>query len=159
MRPIPAFLCIALMALSAAGQTKDDLVGTWRLVAAWTTRPSGERVPDYGAHPVGFLTYTREGRMTVVVGDGDRKALSGDRLSAPASERAEAFSNFLAYAGSYTFNGERVVHHVEASSIQNWVNTDQVRGVKLDGDRLTLSASNMLGGEQRLIELVWQRLK
>ncbi len=104
----PALLCVALLVGVAAGQTKDNLVGTWRLVSAWTTRPNGERVSDYGEHPVGFLTYTREGRMIAVVGDGDRKPLSGDRLSAPAAERAEAFSNFLAYAGRYTFDGDRV---------------------------------------------------
>jgi hypothetical protein len=38
-------------------------------------------------------------------------------------------------------NGDKVVHHVEASSIPNWVNTDLVRLiVKLQGDRLTLRA-------------------
>jgi hypothetical protein len=52
-----------------------------------------------------------------------------------------------------------VVHHVEIASVPNWVGTDQVRDVKLEGDRLTLSTSNMLGGERRLVELVWQRLK
>jgi hypothetical protein len=78
-------------------------------------------------------------------------------LSAPATERAEAFSSFLAYAGRYTFSGQRVVHHVEVSSVQNWVKTGQVHNVKLEGDQLTLSTSSKLGGELRFVELVWQR--
>lgn len=147
------------IALTASAQTKEDLIGTWKVVSAWTTRPSGERVLDLGQRPIGFITYTRDGRMSVVLADGDRKALSGDRLSAPAAERAEAFSNCIAYAGRFTIQGDRIVHHVEVASIPNWVNTDQIRHVKLRGDRLTLATPSVLGGEQRLVEIEWERLK
>jgi len=118
-------------------------------------------VPAYGEHPVGFLTYTQDGRMTVVLGDGDRKQLSGeDRHSTTVEERAEAFSSFNAYAGRYTFEGDRVIHHVEVALLQNWVKTDQIRFVTLQGDRLTLRTNPMkLRGEQRVQELVWERIK
>jgi hypothetical protein len=50
----------------------------------------------------------REGRMTVILADADRKLLSGeDRQSTTVAERAEAFSTFQAYAGRYTFEGNR----------------------------------------------------
>ncbi len=48
---------------------------------------------------------------------------------------------FVAYAGRYSFRGDRVIHHVELSLFPNWVGTDQQRWVELAGDRLTLSAS------------------
>jgi len=156
-------LLAAVLALSmiAAAQTKGDLVGVWRLVSATSTRPNGERVPLYGNNPSGQLTYTREGRMSVVLVDGARKPLSTqDRQSAPAAERAEAFSNFNAYAGRYTFQGDRVIHHVEIALFQNWVHTDQVRFATLKGDRLTLRTGPVpLRGEQRVQELVWERVK
>jgi hypothetical protein len=31
-----------------------------------------------------------------------------------------------------------VIHHIEVAWVQNLVNTDQARSVKLEGDRLTL---------------------
>jgi hypothetical protein len=158
-------LCFAVIVAAftptALGQKKSDLVGTWKLVSAWSTRPNGERVTLYGEHPIGFLTYTQEGRMIVILGDSARPPLSTeDRLAAPMAERAAAFSNFSAYAGTFRIEGDRVIHHLEISSIQNRVGTDQVRYMKLEGDRLTLRPpTTILGGEQRGNELVWERLK
>jgi hypothetical protein len=44
----------------------------------------------------------------------------------------------VAYAGGYSFDGDRVVHHVELSLFPDWVGSDQERSVKLAGARLTL---------------------
>jgi len=56
---------------------------------------------------------------------GGRKRLSSsDSRSALRKSKAEAFKTFVAYAGRYTLNGDKVIHHVEISSIQNWVDTD-----------------------------------
>jgi hypothetical protein len=52
--------------------------------------------------------------------------------------------DFVAYAGRYSFHGDRVVHHVELSLFPSWVGSDQERWVELAGDRLTLSASPLL---------------
>jgi hypothetical protein len=50
----------------------------------------------------------------------------------------------MAYAGRYSFSGDRVIHHVELSLFPNWVGTDQQRSVELSGDRLILSARPLL---------------
>ena len=152
---------VAALAGTASGQGKDDLVGTWKLVSAWSTRPNGERVVLYGKHPIGFLTYTKEVRMSAMLTDSDRPPLSSeDRIAAPAAERAAAFSNFAAYAGTFRIEGGRVIHHVEISSLQNLVGTDQVRQMKLEGNRLTLwPPPRTFGGEQRVNELIWERLR
>ena len=66
---------------------------------------------------------------------------------------------FVAYAGRYSFYGDRVVHHVELSLFPNWVRTDQQRSVELSGDRLILSASSLLlAGTQQVPRLVWERV-
>jgi len=54
-----------------------------------------------------------------------------------------------------------VIHHVEAASVQNFVNTDFVRFItKVDRDRLILRVPPLLkGGEPITQELVWERMK
>jgi hypothetical protein len=108
----------------------------------------------------GFLTYSGDGRMSVVIASSGRQPLSvADPVAAPAAERAEGFATFDAYAGRYTFDGDRVTHHVEVSSFQNWAGTDQIRLARLQGNRLTLKSPPIaVDGEQLVAELVWEQL-
>ena len=141
--------------------TNDKLVGTWRLVSASSTTSTGERIEaPYGPSPAGFLTYGADGRMTSLISYGGRKRLSfGGGTRSAQEERAEAFNTFLAYAGRYTLGDDEVTHHVEISSIQNYVNKDLVRSIKFDGDQITLTTPPMaVNGKIQTIELVWQRL-
>jgi len=142
-------------------QSKDVLVGTWKLISLVSTTDKGEVSTSMGQKPAGFITYTADGRMSVVITAEARKPLSvNDRISAPAEERAEAVATMVAYAGTYSFTGDKVTHHVEASWMPNQTGTDLVRSVKLEGDRLTLRTPPMLqAGAQTTTELVWQRLK
>jgi hypothetical protein len=147
---------------SAMAQTKNKLVGTWKLVSVTSKTDKGDvNKTAYGANPTGFITYTDEGRMSVIIAEDGRKPLSvNDRVSAPAEERAKAFSTIQAYAGTYTFTGDKVVHHVEVASMPNYLNTDQVRAVKIGKDRITLATPPLSrGGEMQTFELVWERVK
>jgi len=142
----------------ATTQTGDKLVGTWKLIGASSTTSTGERVENpYGVDPMGFLTYTAEGRISSVISYGGRKPLSmgGGKVE----EQAEAFKTFLAYAGQYTLSGDKLTHHIEVSSIQNYVGRDLVRTVKFDGDRIILTTPpTPVNGKIQTLELVWQRL-
>ena len=138
--------------------TNDKLVGSWKLVSASSTTSRGERseIP-YGPNPMGFLTYTADGRVTALISYGGRKSLSigGGTIE----EQAEAFKTFLAYAGRYTLSGDKVTHHVEISSIENYVDRDLVRGVTFQGDQIILvTPPTRVNGKMQTIELVWQRL-
>lgn len=154
---------LAVLPLSSAtlAQSKEALVGTWKLLSFTNTTAKGDVKFLMGQKPTGFITYTADGRMSVVITAEARKPLSvNDRISAPAEERAEAFATVIAYAGRYTFTGDKVTHHVEASWMPNQVGTDLVRSVKLDADRLTLRTAPMLqAGEQITTALVWERMK
>ncbi|MGB6474071.1 MAG: lipocalin-like domain-containing protein [Candidatus Sulfotelmatobacter sp.] len=135
----------------------DKLVGTWKLVSASNTTSSGERNESpFGTRPVGFLTYV-DGRVTALISYDGRKALSvggGD-----LEEQAEAFKTFLAYTGRYTFKGDKIIHHVEISSIQNYVGRDLVRDIKFQGDQMRLvTPPTRINGKLQTVELVWQRL-
>ncbi len=72
-----------------------------------------------------------------------------------------AFLSLTAYAGSYSVTGDKVIHHIEVAWVQNLVNTDQVRSVKLDVDRLTPRGGLLVRGVMYDAgsELVWERVK
>ena len=145
---------------SAMALAKESLVGTWKLVSFTATNAKGEVTDWYGPNPIGFLTYTADGRMSVVIADSARKALSTG-VNSSMEERAAALSTFISYAGTYSFSGDNVIHHIEIASIQNAVNTDLVRYIKLQSDRLTLRTPPIVlrGAQMAYAELVWERLK
>lgn len=152
------FACLVFaVALDAADET---LVGTWKIVSAQTIKSNGQRLDLYGHHPAGLLTYTAGGRMfAIITTEGRKRSPVKDRFEMPPSEQVDAFSTVLAYAGTFTVENGKVIHHVEVSSFENWVNTDQVRLLKLEGGRLTLTSLNTIGGDQARTDLVWDRLR
>lgn len=157
-----ALACVSVLS-KAPAQSSKTLVGTWKLESATITTDTGEVRNSWGAHPIGFITYTEDGRMSAILTVDNRKPLSvSDFISAPADERAEAFATMNAYAGRYTFTGEEAIHHVEAASMPNDVGTDLKRLVKLEGDQLTLLVAKpyLRGGMMvRSQQLVWKRIK
>ncbi|HYL86946.1 MAG TPA: lipocalin-like domain-containing protein [Candidatus Angelobacter sp.] len=138
----------------------ETLVGTWKLVSATEITDEGDVKDAFGKGATGFLTYTADGRMTAILSHGGRKPLSvPDFVAAPAAECAEAFRTFAAYAGKYIFSGDKVTHHVEAASLQNWVSTDLVRIPRFEENRLILRSTPYLkAGVMVTAELVWERL-
>ncbi|MGD1094740.1 MAG: lipocalin-like domain-containing protein [Bryobacteraceae bacterium] len=137
-------MCSWITAFSVgSAQSRTTLIGTWKLISIFNVTDKGAITPALvdGRSGEGLLTYTQDGRMMAIIGAEGRKFLSRGLFDSPVEERAAAYSTSVAYAGRFALNGDKVVHHVEASSIPNWVNTDLVRLiVKLQGDRLTLRA-------------------
>ncbi len=144
------------------GNNNSKLVGTWRLVSATSAAASGEQnEPPYGPNPAGFLIYTVEGRVSAMISYGGRKPLSvGAKAAALLEEAAEAFKTFLAYAGRYRVSDDKVIHSIEISSIQNYVNKELVRSVKFQGNQIVLiTPPTMVNGKIQIIELTWQRIQ
>ena len=138
----------------------DALVGAWRL-ASWENQAAdGQVTHPVGADALGYVLYTADGRFSVTISRKGRAGFAaGDLLSGTSEEKAQAVEGFVAYAGRYSFHGDRVIHHVELSLFPNWVGSDQERWVELAGDRLTLSASPLLlAGKQQVPRLVWERV-
>lgn len=138
-----------------------QLVGTWRLVAASASAADATNYAPFGPTPSGLITYTSDGRVMAIISHSGRKPLaSGDRISAPAWERAEAFATSFSYAGRYSVSGDRIVHHVEVASVQNWVDTDLIRVIALENDKLALTTPPLsVGGEIRTSTLLWERVR
>jgi len=139
----------------------DQIVGTWRLKAAWASSGSDRNDAPYGPEPSGLLTYTSDGRVMAIISHSGRKPLaSGDRISASIDERAEAFATSFSNAGRYSLAGDKIVHPVEIASVQNWVGTDLLRLVQLENDKIILITPPLsVAGQTRTTELVWERVK
>jgi hypothetical protein len=116
----------------------------------------GAQRGPYGVHPVGFLTYGANGRMTSLIIYGGRKPLSfGGGTRSPQEEQAEAFTHFLFMPGD--------TRSATTRSPTTWkfarFRTTRVRGIKFEGDRITLVTPPMaVNGKIQTIELIWERL-
>lgn len=154
-------LSLALVA-SVSMAADSSVVGTW-LLQTWisTDAESGAVVNVFGEHPTGYLIYTAGGHMAVVLMTEGRDKLSGDRYNSPVEERARAFSTHVAYSGTYELTSEGIMHHVKASSFQNWVGTDQFRYTEVVGDTMTIKTPPLKAppdGKTKVTTLVFKRL-
>jgi len=137
------------------------LVGAWRLVS-WENRAADGRVSyPMGGDALGYLMYSADGRFSVTISRAHRARFTGDDLlGGTEPEKARAAEGFVAYAGCYTFHGDRVVHHVELSLFPNWVGTQQQRFADLSQDTLILTARPLLlAGRHQTPRLVWKRVR
>jgi hypothetical protein len=141
-------------------QARDALVGAWRLISWENQAADGQVTYPMGTDAIGYVLYAADGRFSVTISRRDRAGFAaGDLLSGTTQEKARALEGFVAYAGRYSFYGDRVIHHVELSLFPNWVGSDQERWVELAEGRLTLSASPLLlAGKQQVPRLVWERV-
>jgi hypothetical protein len=120
-----------------------DLTGMWRLVAVsrWTngvmTKPSG-----MGGAPAGYLNYTGQGRVIVVL---DRRTVAAGGESQLGHER------ILAYAGGYTRTGDIVRHHLEMCTQLADIGTDYVRVIETDGEALFLCTEPVTKGDKTYV--------
>ena len=77
------------------------------------------------------------------------------------AQRAELFKTMVAYAGTYTFDGSAVTHHIDVSANQNWTGSHQVRYVKFDGNRLVLTTApgpSSYDGKVGVGILTWEKV-
>ena len=139
----------------------NQLYGTWKLVRC-TSRivETGETEDLFGKAPKGFINYGRDGRMMVLVVH-EKRPSPADLASLTDGMRAELLKSMVAYAGTFTFDGKAVTHHIDVSWNELWTGTSPVRNVKLDGRRLTLSTNPEPGlnnGRLTVSVLEWEKV-
>jgi hypothetical protein len=149
---------VASKTVPAAGH---PLFGTWKLESmVYETTASGQRSFPYGDHPDGYLGYFPDGRMYAIGVADDRLKPLG--LVLTDEENIKLHGSMFAYAGTYTADGHRVVHHVDISWNQFWTGTDLVRFYKLDGNTLTITtapAPSTIDGKEGHWILVWKKVQ
>ncbi|MCB1362424.1 MAG: lipocalin-like domain-containing protein [Rhodobacter sp.] len=133
------------------------LDGTWHLVG-WEIELADRVTQPFGSNPTGLIHYTADGGMSACIARADRPRWStGNPRNAPEGERLAAFESYFHYAGTWRTEERAghtvVIHSVTHSLNPDFVGSEQVRTVDLDGDTLTLSAQE----GPRFHRLRWRR--
>lgn len=108
--------------------TREDLIGTWRLVR-WQRFKGGEAVDfPYGEDALGQITYDPGGYMSGFLARADWSS------AAPTLE--DYNTGFFSYGGTWSLHpdagDDHVRHRVEFASYPSWIGSEQVRYVTLD---------------------------
>jgi hypothetical protein len=92
-----------------------------------------------------------------------RKDRSKPAGAVPTSaEAADLFKSMLAYAGTYSIDGDEVTHHIEISWNEAWSGTHQVRVARFDGNRVHLSTKpspDLANGRMSVRTMTWEKLR
>lgn len=138
----------------------EQFIGRWNLVA-WEQRYDDGRIQKpMGEQACGFIRYTADGEMIVMISREDRKRFEkGGQWDAPDDEKAMAYNTMLSYAGRFSVDGDTVTHHVDMSLFPNWEGGTQKRKFQMKPDgTLELTARLEDGTPQaRTAALVWRR--
>ncbi|OBK12668.1 lipocalin-like domain-containing protein [Mycobacterium asiaticum] len=118
------------------------ILGGWRLESFVSRNTdSGELRHPFGEHPIGLILYTTDGHMSAQLTPG------------PGGE-------FISYGGRFHVDeaSATVRHEVLIATMPELLRQPQIRDARVDGDRLTLSASMVsAGGTNTRSTLVWRR--
>lgn len=161
----------AIFTAGGESMAAHPFIGTWQLVSWERRAPDGEVTYPYGGDAAGFLTYTADGYMFVVLTKASRSPFaSADVSGGSAAEKVAAMESYFSYCGRYELQSLpgtaeiKTIHHILACSFPNWTGTDQVRFAEISlgyqGDRLLLRTQPIFeNGKLRISHLIWQRLR
>lgn len=129
---------VAIPAGPALSQGTSPLVGTWQLVSFEAeVQATGAREPARGAHPSGYIVFTPEGRMLVLITNEGRTPPGNDQ------DRAALFLSMVAYGGPYRTDASSWTTRVDVAANPALVGTEQRRSFRLDGNLLEESTDVM----------------
>ena len=138
--------------------TSNSIEGVWKL-NKYTRRflDTGEVRTDM--LPQAYILYTPGGFMMSITVEENRQPPAGEVLT--DEERVRLFKSIIsAYSGTYTIEGDNVIHDVNLSWNEAWTGTKQVRRFKVTGDELVIETTPRTAGtdtRQFINTLVWER--
>jgi hypothetical protein len=143
----------------AAADPRNRIIGTWKMVS-WTVEDlaTGDKHDAFGPDPAGYITYSSDGRVMVLVLQRDRKRPA--ELVPTNDEKISLYDSMFAYAGTFSIDGEKVVHHIDMSWNQAWTGTHQVRFYTLRDGMLTYvgaPARNPMNGRDCVHTVIFRR--
>ena len=122
------------------------------------TTSTGEKSTPYGEHPMGYLSYSADGRMQVIGAANGRIVPQDPALT--DEEQVALHQTMFAYAGTYSVEAGKVTHHVDISWNEVWNGTDQVRFYEVNGNSLTITsrAIDPASGAEAQYVVVWEKV-
>ncbi|MEB3031951.1 lipocalin-like domain-containing protein [[Mycobacterium] nativiensis] len=119
---------------------RDAILGGWEL-SSFDSRDAGTGAVSHplGTAPRGLILYTGDGYMSAQLTDGSE--------------------SYIAYGGRFRVDEDAAtVHHeVSVSILPELLAAPQLRQARVDGDRLTLSATTTNDGVTSHNTLIWVR--
>jgi Lipocalin-like domain len=133
-----AMLFLPMLARADDAELRQKIIGTWKLVSVvYEDQATKERTPIYGDHPRGIQIATPEGRWLALMTGENRPIPKTDE------DRAQALKTMIAYTGRYRVENGKVITKVEAAWNEAWVGGEQVREVRIEGDKLYIESPPM----------------
>jgi len=144
-----------------AAENSSPLVGTWRLTSnSVLTLETNEVSYPFGENPSGYLQYSPGGHMVVFFQKGNPQKPSSAIYT--DAYRAQLHKELVAYAGTYSVEGNKVTHHVVAAWLPHFIGEDQVRYTEINGNTLTIKTAPSiitLTGKQVVSTLTFEKLE
>jgi Lipocalin-like domain len=151
-----------LLAASAALAGEQEFAGNYELVSAKRKiLETGQTEDTFGKRPKGLAMYGSDGHFVILITyDGRPKPESIEKMT--DQQRADLHRMMTAYGGTYTFDGSKVVHHLDLSWNEVWAGTTNIRDIQREGDQIiytTRPAPFASDGKMSVVTLVWKKLR
>ena len=167
LRAAVAKLGMGTGASAAPPISREDLIGSWRLLRIEYHGPKGALDdPFYHSGSTGLLTYDASGAMSVQIAAGARPTLSISAtrpLNAAAipDERAKAaaLDSYYAYFGTWELDAEQssVTHHVSSALIPAEIGMSYSQNVKIEAGTLIFTNRQQGPDGEYVRTKFWQR--
>ena len=128
-------LVMMLMTGLVQAQTKADIVGCWTLQSVVIDK-AGAQIEPFGPNPIGQLTFTSDGHMSVIQMRSDLP----EKASGEPTDKI--VGTFMAYFGTYELQGKTVTLKVEGSTRSDWRNKTFSRTLE------SLTSSELVWGDK-----------
>src|SRR5262249_51992536 len=129
------------IAVSQQRSSKDQLIGSWRIVSNDNIGANGEKRQIFGPNPKGLFILGADGRYALVVVNPDRPRFKGaSRLEGTPDENKAAIAGTVASFGTWTLDEatNTLITRVEGDLFPNSEGRDQRRIIALVGDELRM---------------------
>ena len=139
---------------------REQLVGTWMLVANDNVAPDGTKRQLFGPNPKGIVIYEANGRYAQIMVDPNRPKFKGKtRLDGTPEENKAVMQATSAHYGTWSVNEaeKTLTHHTEFHIFPNDDGRDSKRSFTLTGDELKQFVPGASSGGSS--ETVWRRAK
>ncbi len=108
-----------------------------------------------------MIVYAPGGTMSAVLSATDRPAASAGTwetaTDATDEEKVRAFDSYVSYCGTWTVQGDEILHHVEQALVPNLIGTILRRRYQSTGDTLRLEYDRTTSRGLLTYRLDWRR--
>jgi hypothetical protein len=136
-----------------------NVIGSWKLIKFEMKTNDNISYP-YGENPLGYLIYSENGFMAVLISKDNRNNISAENITKISEEeKIQLADGFIGYIGKYEVLNNKIVHHVKLSFIPNWMGMPLERFCEFyKGNLILETPSEEIDGSIYASRLIWKKL-